>query len=337
MDFGVEEVPVPACPAGGMLLKVHACGLCGSDLRTLRSGHHRVTLPWIVGHEVSGTVAEVGDGYGGQWQVGEMLSVGPIVFCGKCRFCEQGRPELCEGYREIAQAWHGGFAEYLAVPGEAVVRGTIARVPAGLDPAIAAIAEPVSSCVHAQEKGNASAGEAVVVIGAGPIGCIHVSLARARGAEPVIVADINASRLQMAAAFEPDHAINSADDDLVEEVRDLTDGRGADLVVTANPVPETQVQAVEMAAKGGRILLFGGLPPDRARPGVNTNLIHYNALSVIGTTIFAPRHQLQALALLASGGVPGDRLVTHRFRLDEFEEGAKLALAGKVLKAVFLP
>jgi L-iditol 2-dehydrogenase len=337
MDFGVEDVPVPDCPPGGFLLKVHACGLCGSDLRTLRSGHHRVTLPWIVGHEVSGTVAEVGEGYAGEWGVGEMLSVGPLVFCGECRFCARGRPELCERYREIAQAWPGGFAEYLAVPPEAVAHGTIARVPEGLDPAVAAIAEPVSSCVHAQEKGAVAAGDAVVVIGAGPVGCTHVSLARSHGAGPVIIADVNPARLELAAAFGPDHIVNSAQADLVAEVRRLTDRRGADVVVTANPVPETQVQAVEMAAKGGRVLVFGGLPKDRACPGINTNLIHYNALSVIGTTIFAPRHQQRALALLASGAVPGDRLITHRFALDEFAEGAGLALEGKVLKAVFLP
>jgi L-iditol 2-dehydrogenase len=337
MDFGVEEVPVPECPAGGMLLKVRACGLCGSDLRTLRSGHHRVALPWIIGHEVSGTVVQVGEGYAGDWQPGEMLSVGPIVFCGECRFCADGRLELCEGYREIAQAWPGGFAEYLAVPPEAVARGTIARVPDRLDPAVAAIAEPVSSCVHAPEKGAAAPGEAVVVIGAGPVGCIHVSLARARGAGQVIIADVNASRLELAVAFEPDHVIDASETDLVPEVRRLTEGRGAAVVITANPVAETQVQAVEMAAKGGRVLLFGGVPPERARPGIDTNLIHYNALSLIGTTIFAPRHQEQALDLLARGEVPGERLVTHRFPLGEFAAGAGLALEGKVLKAVFLP
>ena len=143
MDFGVRDVPVPLCPDGGMLLKVHACGLCGSDLRTLRYGHRRVTLPWIIGHEISGTVVGTGSDYGGPWREGEMLSVGPVVYCGRCDFCAAGRFELCEDYREIAQAWPGGFAQYVAIPEEAVRLGTIQHVPPGLDPAVAAIAEPI--------------------------------------------------------------------------------------------------------------------------------------------------------------------------------------------------
>jgi L-iditol 2-dehydrogenase len=337
MDFGLEDVPMPEAPAGGLLLHVHACGLCGSDLRTLRHGHRKVQFPWIIGHEVSGTVAATGTGYAGEWQVGDLLSVGPLVFCGTCDWCRSGRPEMCEGYREIAQAWPGGFAEYLALPAEAVAHGTIQRVPPGLDPVIAAIAEPISSCLHAQERGGIGQGDSVAVIGAGPIGCTHVSLARTRGASPVIAADVNAARLAMCGEFGCDHVVNAAESELVAEVRRLTSGRGADVVITANAVPETQVQAVEMAAKGGRILLFGGLPKDRACPGINTNLIHYNALTVMGTTIFAPRHHAETLRLLAEGLLPGEKLVTHRFALDEFRAGAEMALEGRVLKAVFLP
>jgi len=180
-DFGVERVEVPLCPARGMLVKVHSCGLCGSDLRTLRRGHHRVQLPWIIGHEVSGTVEEVGRGYPGPYKRGDMLSVAPPVFCGTCEFCRAARPELCEGYLEIGQRWPGGFADYLAVPNEACARGSIFSIPPGLDPAVATIAEPLSSTIHAQEKGNIGLGDTVVVIGAGPVGCMHVALARARG------------------------------------------------------------------------------------------------------------------------------------------------------------
>jgi len=335
-EYGVTDVPRPACPPRGMLIRVHACGLCGCDLRTLRSGHHRVTLPFIVGHEVSGTVVETGAGYTGAWRTGEMLSVAPLVYCGVCDFCKEGRHELCDHYRELAQHWHGGFAQYMAIPGEAVACGTIRRVPEGLDPAIAAIAEPLSSCIHAQEKGRVAAGDVVAVMGAGPVGCMHVSLAKAAGAAKVIVADVNASRLDLAARFEPDHLIDCSATDLPTEMTRVTDGRGPDVVVTANPSPDSQVQAVDMARKGGRVLLFGGVPPEKSRPGIDTNRIHYYALQVIGTTIFAPRHHAKALELLASGAVDGEKLVSHRFALEEFEKGAKLALEGKVLKAIFL-
>jgi L-iditol 2-dehydrogenase len=337
MDFSVEVVAVPACPAGGLLLKVCACGLCGSDPRTLRSGHRKVTLPWTLGHEISGQVAEADAGYDGPWQVGDMLAVGPLVFCGRCDFCLAERYELCEGYREIAQTWPGGFAEYLAIPGEAIERGTIQRIPEALDPIVAAVAEPIASCIHAQDEGRVGPGDTVVVIGVGPIGSIHIELARSRGASRIMAADVDESRLALCADYEPDERINARQVDLVQEVKHLTDGKGADVVITANPVPATQVQAVEMARKGGRILLFGGLPKDQSRPGVDTNIIHYNALHVIGTTIFAPRHYATALEMLVDGRISGERFVTHRFALTDFKAGVELAMQGRGRKAVFLP
>jgi L-iditol 2-dehydrogenase len=337
MQFDVEDVPVPEIPERGLLVKVNACGLCGSDLRTLRSGHRKVAFPWIIGHEICGEVVAVGTEYQGAWQEGDRLAVGPVVYCGGCDFCVNGQYELCENYREIAQAWPGGLAEYIAIPEESLRLGTIQRAPEGLDPAFAAISEPVSSCVNAQDRGQVGLGDTVVVIGAGPVGCIHVSLARARGADRIFVADIVDDRLKMAESFEPDVTINAAQIDLVEEVRRLTDGKGAEVIVTATPASIAVVQAVEMARKGGRILVFGGLPKDDSKPGVDMNTVHYNALHLIGTTTFAPRHQRIALRLLASGRVPADKLITHRFSLADFKKGAALALEGKVLKAVFLP
>jgi L-iditol 2-dehydrogenase len=336
MLYGLENVPIPEAPRGGLLLKVDAAGLCGSDLRTLRYGHRKVKLPWIIGHEICGRVVETGAGYQGAWQVGDLLAVGPLAYCGQCDFCFNGQFELCDGYRELGQAWPGGMAEYIAIPEECVRLGNIRVLPAQTDPAVAAISEPVSSCINAQEKGSLSLGDTIVIVGAGPIGCIHTSLARARGADKILLVDIVDERLKMAEAFEPDATLNASKVDLVSEVRRLTGGKGPDVVITATPSPAAQVQAVEMARKGGRILLFGGLPADQSKPGVDMNLVHYNALHLIGTTIFAPRHQLLALKLLLSGRLPADRLIT-RFPLEDFVTGAQQALEGKLLKAVFIP
>jgi L-iditol 2-dehydrogenase len=244
---------------------------------------------------------------------------------------------LCNDYREIGQAWPGGFADYLALPADCLTNGTLLMVPPGLDPAYAAITEPISSCIHAQEKGQVGLGDTVVIIGAGPIGCTHTSLARARGASHVFIADISAQRLALCEAFQPDATIDASKLDLVDEVRRLSQGRGADVIITATPAPIAQVQAVEMARKGGRILLFGGLPKEQSKPGVDMNTVHYSALHLIGTTIFAPRHQRIALDLVASGRVPADKLVTHRLPLADFVKGADLAMQGQALKVVFRP
>ncbi len=337
MQFGVEEVPIPGVPEGGILLKVKACGLCGSDLRTLRSGHRKVAFPWIIGHEICGEVVELGHGYEGPWRKNELLTVGPLVYCGACESCTMGRYELCDNYAEIAQKWSGGFAEYIAIPEAGVRRGTIQTVPEGLDPAFAAITEPVSSCINAQEKGKVSLGDTVVIIGAGPVGCIHASLARSRGAFRVFVMDISQQRLEWVKAFEPDAVIDANKTDSVEVVRKLTGGKGADVVITATSALEAPVKAVQMAAKGGRILLFGGLPKDSSPPAIDLNLVHYKALHLMGTTIFAPRHNRIALDMIASGKMPVEKLITHRFKLIDFNNGAMIALDGKVLKAVFMP
>jgi L-iditol 2-dehydrogenase len=263
--------------------------------------------------------------------------MGPVVYCGHCDFCLEGQFELCENYREIAQAWPGGLAEQMAVPAEAVRLGVIEKVPAGVDPGNAAIAEPISSCLNAQERGRVGLGDTVVIIGSGPIGCIHIALARLHGADRIIIADINAERLRLAEPFAPDATVDVSKVDLVSEVRRLTNGRGADVIVTATPAPSAVVQAVEMARKGGRILLFGGLPKDDSKPPVDMNIVHYNALFLIGTTTFAPRHYRLAVKLTASNRIPVDKLITHRMPLADFKEGALMALEGKVLKAVFVP
>ena len=225
----------------------------------------------------------------------------------------------------------------MALPEEAIEYGTIQKVPDGLDPVHATIVEPLSSCVNAQEKGNITLGDTVLIIGAGPIGTLHLELARARGADQVIVADISEDRLKLAESYQPDLMINTLKQDLKEEVLKATNGYGPGVIITANPDPATQVVAVELARKGGRILLFGGLPKEKETPGVNMNTVHYNSLHLIGTTIFAPRHNNVALKLLSSGRISSEKFISHRFKLTDFVEGAQLALEGKVRKAVFNP
>ncbi len=337
MEFGVEEIPRPATPRDGLLLQVEACGLCGSDLRTLRSGHRKVNLPWVIGHEICGSVVDCGPDSGSQWKKDDRLAVGPLAYCGVCDFCRAGRFELCENQKEIGQAWPGGFAEYVAVPGECVRLGNIQAVPKEMPSEHAAIAEPVSSCINAQEKAEVGLGDTVVIIGTGPIGCIHAALARARGAFRVIMVDISSDRLNAAKPFEPDVLVNADQKNPVEVVFETTDGKGAEIVIVATPAPVATVQAVEMARKGGRVVQFGGMPRDDSTPGVDMNLVHYRGLHIIGTTTFSPKHNLIAMKLLQSGMVPADKLISHVFSLDEFEKGAHMALEGKVLKGVFVP
>ena len=333
--YAMQEVDKPSCPANGLLLKVSYCGLCGSDLRTLRSGHKNVKYPAIIGHEVSGIIDAIGEKYEGPFQVGDLLAVAPNVYCGECRFCKAGRFEYCENLRELAQHWPGGFAEYMAIPHEALRNGTIQRLSKDAKLEYACIAEPPSSCINAQEKLQITLGDHELIIGAGPIGCIHEKKKKIRGAASVIMADVSDERLTLACGFGADICINSGKEDLVHTVMELTEGKGVDVVITANPVPITQAQAIQVAAKAGRIAFFGGLPHDKSENILNSNMIHYKGLHIIGTTGFAPRHHIMALDLINSGRIPGEKLVTHILPLEQFAQGVSLASHGEAMKVVY--
>jgi len=336
MNFGVVQIPVPEIPIGGMLLKVNACGLCGSDTRTLRSGHHRITLPWVIGHEISGVVIGKGPNSKAAWEIGTPLAIAPIVYCGTCDFCQKGLLELCENYREIGQAWPGGMAEYIAIPEEAIQLGVIQPIPAGLDLAQAAISEPISACLHAIELSAIQKGQTVVIFGAGMVGCTLLQLAHLNKAGKTIIIDVHNVRLGVAKTFDPDYSLNPISCDVVKEIMQITSGKGADLVFTATAAPIVQVQAVEIARRGGRVLIFAGLPVEQAKQNIDMNKVHYKGLHIIGTTIYAPRHQKIALELIASGKLNVEKMIT-RFPLKEFERGASLAMHGKIIKAVFIP
>jgi len=332
--FSLRTVETPKCPDGGILLEVKYCGLCGSDLRTLRSGHRNVVLPAVLGHEVSGFVAQVGKNYAGRFKVGDALAVAPNVYCGECEFCIGGKHEYCVNMRELAQHWPGGFAQFITIPEEALRCGTIAAVPENMNMAHAAIAEPPSSCLNAQEKLGISLADTVLILGAGPIGCIHIALAKARGAT-VLVADINLERLALCESFMPDYAFDMTSGDFVEQVYKVTEENGPAVIITANPSPDSQVMAIELAKKGGRVAFFGGLPHGQSEPQLDTNLIHYKGLCVIGTTGFAPRHHLLSLKLIHSGKLPAGKLITHIMPIEDFKVGYEYATQGKALKVVF--
>jgi L-iditol 2-dehydrogenase len=337
MEFSVQTVAKPSVPADGLLVKVEACGLCGSDLRTLRSGHNNITFPWTIGHEICGVVEQKGNSCGGEWEIGDRLAIGPLAYCGLCDFCQAGQYELCESQRELGQHWPGGLAEYIAIPAACIRHGNIQRVPKGMKNTHAAVIEPISSCVNGQERANVTLGDTVVIFGAGPIGCIHIALARSRGAFRIYVIDIDDHRLEMAVPFGPDGVINAERNDPVEAVMKLTDGRGAEVVIVATPAPSATIQGVEMARRGGRIVQFGGMPHQQSTPPVDMNLIHYRSLSLLGTSTFSPKHNRIAMKLVASGRIPADKLISHVFPLEEFVEGANQALQGKVLKGVYIP
>lgn len=332
----VEQLPDPPVPKGGMLVKVYACGICGSDLRSYRFGL-KVDLPWQVpGHEVAGEVIAVGEDVTG-WQVGDRVALAADVTCGECAYCRRGYPNLCEKHRVLGVHLQGGMAEVLKLDEEILHHGIVHRIPDGLDYDAAAMAEPASSVMAAQEDVGVAAGETVVVIGAGPMGTLHAELAMAKGAQ-VFLLDLAEDRLEAAREIVPEaRMIHTASEDPMEVVRAATGGLGADVAISAAPTAAAVNQAIDIVCKRGRVVVFGGLPKDRSGVTINANRLHYDEILVRGAFSYRPKHHAQALDYIACGRIKAHKYITHRLPLDRVEEGFKLLAAGKAMKVIIKP
>ncbi len=336
LNYGIEKIPIPQISPKDVLLKVSTCGLCGSDLRTLRFGHRKITPPFIIGHEICGEIVKVGPRVSHDWKVGMQFAIAPVVYCGKCIYCCQKRFELCENYREIGQTWAGGFAEFMVIPADALLHGVINPISASLDPIQAAISEPLASCLHAMEKIDFSTVHSAAIFGSGAIGCMLLQLIRNRGVKNIILIDPNDSRLKIAQIFHPDHTINTTTMDVVKEIKTFTGEVGVDAVFTATAAPSVQNQAIEVSSNGGQIIVFSGLPKDQSVIQVDYNQVHYRSLRISGTSIYSPDHHRKALSLIENGKINVKDFIT-TYPLLDFVSGASAALNGEIIKAVFLP
>jgi L-iditol 2-dehydrogenase len=333
-EFQIRDVPDPSAPDDGLVVDVKACGICGSDLRRWNEGPPQGSDGVIAGHEVAGVVVETG-GNVADYAPGDRLAVAPDVHCGRCYFCRHERFNLCDDLRliGITPGYPGGFARRLVLTGEILTRGVVHRIPPGLSFVDATLAEPCSSVLAAQTAAGTGANVTVVVLGAGPIGCLHVAVAKWRGSR-VIVSEPAEMRRGLAVLFSPDANLDPSTGDVVGRVRELTSGRGADVVICANPIAETQTQAVEMVRKGGRVVLFGGLPRTSPMVAFDANRIHYGEIEVVGAFSYHPKFHAMALDLIAQGAIPAGLFVTHTCGLEQISDAFTTAAAGECLKVV---
>ncbi len=336
-DIRLEDIPEPQPGPGEVKIKVRACSTCGTDVKISRFGHHHIHPPRVMGHEIAGEVVEVGDGVEG-WLPGDRVQVIAAIPCGECEFCTRGSMTICPHQVSMGYHFDGGFAEYMVVPRNVLAVDGLNRIPEGVTFAEASVAEPFACAINAQNLAHVGDGDVVVVIGSGPIGCLHVRLARARGASRVFLVELSRERLEMAANLvHPDAAIVSGEEDAVARVLELTDGRGADVVITAAASGAAQEQALLMVAPQGRISFFGGLPKDKPTITLDSNAVHYRELTIVGANGSSPEHNKQALALIADGSVPVDDLITHRLRLDQVLEGIGIVSRGEAIKVTIEP
>ncbi len=335
-DLRLEERPTPRPAPSEALLRVDACGVCGTDLR-IAAGEHRAYPPGAVrapGHEIAGAVVAAGPDTG--LAEGTRAFVAPNIGCGRCPPCRAGRVNLCAHPQALGITRDGGFAEYVLLPEPLIAQGNV--LPTSLtDPGAVALVEPLACALRGARALDIREGELVLIYGAGPIGLLFLRLARLRAAGTIVVVQRSPERRALALTHGADHAVDPATGDLRDLLHRLSDGRGADAVVVAVPSPEAQAEAVTLAAPGGRINLFGGLPKDRARVTFDANLIHYKELVVTGTTANTTADCRAALDLVEAGAVDTAALITHRYPLEQGAAALDAARSGRALKVVLEP
>ena len=336
-DVRIEDAPEPECGPDEVKLRVRNCSTCGTDVKIFHNGHQNLSPPRIIGHEVAGEVVEVGAEVSG-WSVGDRAQVIAAVPCGECYECRKGWMAVCENQTSVGYQYDGGFAEYMIVPRQVLKVDGLNRIPDNIGFDEASAAEPFACAINAQELVHVGEGDTVVVFGAGPIGCLHIRLARANGASRVFLIDVLADRLAMSAdAVKPDEVLNGREVDVVERVKELTDGRGADVVITATAANVAQEQAIRMAARRGRISFFGGLPKTNPYIQCDSNLVHYRELMIMGANGSAPSHNKRALEYIASGEVPVKDLITVHLPLDRVLEAFDIVAKGEAIKVTVEP
>jgi len=274
----------------------------------------------------------------GRFKIDDRLAVAPDIHCGQCHYCRRGWFNLCVDLKllGITPELPGGFAERVVLPGALLTNGIVHPMPASLTFAAGAFAETLSSVLASHHNCGTSLGETVVVMGAGPVGCLHIAVAQARGAR-VMVAEPNPVRRQAAGKFSPDMVLDVTAVDVAAEVKRGTGGIGADVVICANPVAATQTQAVEMARRGGRIVLFGGLPKADPMTRLDGNLIHYGERVVMGAFSYHPRFHEEALRMLARRVLKAEMFITHTRPLARIAEAFAIAQSGEALKVMVVP
>lgn len=329
----VRDVPDPVCPPGGAILEIEACGVCGVDLRTYRNGDAKIVPPRVLGHETVGRVVESR----GAARVGDRVAVYVPVPCGACVYCRQGRANLCDRRTTLAYQHDGALAKYMPIPAASVNWGSLVPVDGTLPAPRLALAEPLGCVANAHGRLRIGPDDTVAVIGAGPIGVLHAVLSRMEGAAKVWMLDTSAPRLELAKAFGLDGTVVVRDRVHLDEMKELSGGRGPTVVIVACGVASAQADALEMAAKGGRVNFFGGLPKSAPTAVLNANYFHYKELEVSGSYSEKLDDFKRAVALVQDPRFPADRLVTHELPLDRMPEAFGLMETGAALKVCIRP
>ncbi len=330
-DLRLETIDSPVPAIGEVVIAVDAATTCGTDLKVWRRGGHAKMLkpPTIFGHEAAGKIIALGEGVT-DWKIGDRVVANNSAPCMNCFFCQQQEYSLCPNL-----TWNNGtFAQYLRIPA-AIVKHNLLGIPADLDPAIAAMTEPLACVLHGVARSNFTPNSRVVIIGDGAIGLMFVAV-MASQCQSVWLFGGNDRRLAVGEQLGADRVWNYHQSDIPTTVKDLTQGWGADIIIEATGVPSVWETAIACGRPGATINLFGGCP-QHTTISVNTDRLHYSELTLKGVFHNTPQYVRAALGLLASNHIPFELLISDRRPLTDLAQTFEDMKNRQVIKVAMLP
>lgn len=325
--FAVTDLPTPHAGPGELVLRNQVCGVCGTDVHIYHGepGSADVNPPVVLGHEYSGEVVEVGEGVTG-FAVGDHVTVDPNIYCGHCAYCQNGKKQLCPSMEAIGVTRDGGFAQYSRIPASQAFK---------LEPTVpweaAAMAEPLACCLHGIDLAGIQVGDKVCVVGGGAIGLLMVQLAKLSGASQIVLSEPNEKRRQVGLQMGANAAIDPTRPDAQEAFAQVLGG-GANVVIECvGNVPAVK-SAFQFAGKGATVLLFS-VPKVDATFDLPLFDVYKKELTIKGSFVNPDTHA-RAVALINSGKVDFDPIITHRFTLDQLPEAIAMQMSDASIKVV---
>ena len=328
-DIRVEEIARPECPEGGFILKVVAIGLCGSDIRNLTTDSRKGDYPHIYGHEITGIVDEVSDSCT-KYKVGDRLYIYPVDHCMECEACRTGHSEMCENGGDYTNR-QGGFADYVPVTKTQVERDSIYRIPDGVSFERASLGEPFSSVYACQENIEVGFGDTIVIIGAGPIGCMAAAIVKFSGARHVVVTDMNPYRLELAKKLGATRTVNLKEEKLTDVMKEIGMTEGFDVGLEMSGSQIALDDMIHNMKHGGHIALLG---LQRTDATVDLETVIFNGLNIRGIYGRKVWDTWYKMSTMLQAGLDISEIITHRFDIKDYEKGFEAMISGQSGKVV---
>lgn len=335
-QFAPAEIEKPQIGPDEILLEMKAAAICGTDMRILTGKKTKgVRYPSVIGHEFCGVIAEVGADVKG-YEVGEKVAVANVIPCHHCSSCLRGRTNACLDRKAIGYEFDGGFEEYIRIPSICIENGNVVKLPEYMSYQAGALIEPLSCCIRGLKNAGTGFNDDVLIVGAGPIGLFHLQLSKIAGARKVIVSEPNEQRRKVALELGADLVVDPTKEDLPAIVDRETNGQGMDVIVMAIGVPALVNSTLKLCKRGGTVNLFAGFA-GTGESTVEVNTIHYNEINVNGSTAYKLEDYLAAAEMIKSGKIDADKIVTHRFKIEDFQKAYDVCVAGTGLKVIIEP